>query len=394
MKILLVNTVAQGGSIPSYMRAIADKAVELGHTVAVAKGRRGDMSGVMNISIGTRFDTVIHGIATRLFDRHGLSGRRTTLAFIREIEAFAPDIIHLHNIHGYYLHYPALFSWLATCGIPVLWSLHDSWAYTGHCASPAKKDICLKWQTHCEYCPLLSNYPASFVDRSSQNFDDKQRSFTSVPTLRLLPVSDWLSDQLSKSFLNHIPRTTVRLDIDTNLFQPSAEPMPNRVLGVANIWTDLKGLDFFRHLRQELPSDIEIRLVGTIRGELPQGIHATGPIASRTALIEEYSRATVLVNPTRADTLPLTNREALSCGTPVISRDIGGTFEGIATDNPAMKGARTDDGLLRLIKDFLNTTSPGELRNRCRETALALYGSSPGLKKLFGIYADVTDADS
>ena len=269
MKILLVNTVAQGGSIPSYMRAIADKAAEFGHTVAVAKGRRGDMTGVMNISIGSRFDAVIHGIATRLFDRHGLSGRRATFAFIREIEAFAPDIIHLHNIHGYYLHYPTLFSWLATCGIPVLWSLHDSWAYTGHCASPAKKDICLKWQTHCEYCPLLSNYPVSFIDRSSQNFDDKQRSFTSVPTLRLLPVSDWLSDQLSKSFLNHIPRTTVRLDIDTNLFQPSAEPMPNRVLGVANIWTDLKGLDFFRHLRQELPSDIEIRLVGTIGGDFP-----------------------------------------------------------------------------------------------------------------------------
>lgn len=394
MKILLVNTVALGGSIPSYMRAIADEAMKHGHTVAVAKGRRGNMPGVKNISIGSPINTAIHGLATRLLDRHGLVGRHATLAFIKEVEEFAPDIIHLHNIHGYYLHYPTLFSWLTTCGKPVLWSLHDSWAYTGHCASPAKKDVCLKWQTHCEHCPLLSNYPASFFDRSSQNFDDKRRYFTSVPSLCLLPVSDWLGEQLSKSFLADIPRITVRLDIDTDLFRPVAEPMPNRVLGVANIWTDLKGLDFFRHLRQELPSDIEIRLVGTIRGELPQGIHATGPIASRTALMEEYSRATVLVNPTRADTLPLTNREALSCGTPVISRDIGGTFEGIATDNPAMKGARTDDGLLRLIKDFLNTTSPGELRNRCRETALALYGSSPGLKKLFGIYADVTDADS
>lgn len=394
MKILLVNTVAVGGSIPSYMRAIADEALKQGHTVAVAKGRRGNMAGVKNISIGSPINTAIHGLATRLLDRHGLVGRRATLAFIKEAEAFAPDIIHLHNIHGYYLHYPTLFSWLATCGKPVLWSLHDSWAYTGHCASPAKMDVCLKWQTHCERCPLLSNYPASFFDRSSQNFDDKRRYFTSVPTLRLLPVSDWLGEQLSKSFLTDIPRHTVRLDIDTDLFRPVAEPLPNRVLGVANIWTDLKGLDFFRRLRQELPPDVEIRLVGTIRGSVPTGIQAIGPISSKGALTEEYSQATVLVNPTRADTLPLTNREAISCGTPVISRDIGGIFEGISPDNPAMRGARTDDELSHMIANFLSTTLPGELRTQCRETAFALYGSSPGMRKLFDIYSAVTNVNS
>lgn len=199
MKILLVNTVAQGGSIPSYMRAIVDEATKRGHIVAVAKGRRGNMTGVKNICIGNRIDTAIHGLATRLFDRHGLAGRRATLAFIKEIETFAPDIIHLHNIHGYYLHYPTLFSWLATCDIPVLWSLHDSWTYTGHCASHAHNTICTKWQTHCDNCPLLRNYPAAFLDRSSHNFDEKRKYFTSVPTLHLLPVSEWLSRQLSQS---------------------------------------------------------------------------------------------------------------------------------------------------------------------------------------------------
>lgn len=386
MKILLVNTVAQGGSIPSYMRAIADKAAELGHTVAVAKGRRGDMTGVMNISIGTRFDTVIHGIATRLFDRHGLSGRRATLAFIREIEAFAPDIIHLHNIHGYYLHYPTLFSWLATCGIPVLWSLHDSWAYTGHCASPVGSTVCTKWQTHCSACPCLKNYPASFYDRSARNFDDKRRWFTSVPTLRLLPVSDWLSSQLAQSFLSGVPRTTVKLDIDTSLYRPVAPPKAGRVLGVANMWNGLKGLDFFRLLRQQLPSGIEIRLIGNIRQRLPHGITSIGPVYSKEELIKEYSEATVFVNPTRADSLCLTNREALSCGTPVISRDIFGTFEDIAPGSPVMLGARTDSGLAPLVTDFLKTTAPGELRAQCRDTALALYGSSPGMRKLFSVY--------
>lgn len=394
MKILLVNTVAVGGSIPSYMRAIVDQATKLGHIVAVAKGRRGNMTGVKNICIGNRFDTAIHGLATRLFDRHGLAGRRATLAFIKEIEAFAPDIIHLHNIHGYYLHYPTLFSWLATCGIPVLWSLHDSWAYTGHCACSAFKSVCDKWQTHCGKCPLLRQYPASFFDRSSANFDDKQRCFTSVPNLRLLPVSDWLSAQLSKSFLADIPRTTIRLDIDTTTYRPVCQPVANRVLGVANMWNDMKGLDFFRKLRNKLPGEIEIRLIGNIRGRVPEGINSIGPISSKERLIKEYSEATLFVNPTRADSLNLANREAIACGTPVISRDIFGTFEGIETENPAMRGARTDDELSYLITDFFKKTTPGELRTQCRETALALYGSSPGMRKLFDIYSAVTNVNS
>ena len=391
MKLLQVNTVALGGSIPSYMAAIHREALRRGWTSVMAKGRRADPDGVGCIQIGSPVDTAVHGMATRIFDRHGLHGRRATERFIGRVEEYDPDIIHLHNIHGYYLHYPTLFRWLRDSGRPVVWSMHDCWAFTGHCAYYRNVGVdCTKWRTHCSACPLTSTYPKAMFDRSRRNFDDKVSAFTSVPQLRILPVSRWLDGELAQSALSVVPRTVVSLDVDIDTFSPCAPKSPARVLGVTNVWTPLKGLDFFYRLREQLDPSVEIRLVGMLKGRVPDGITYAGRTDSRRALAREYSAATILVNPTHADTFPQNNREALACGTPVVSRDIFGAVEGLCGPGSPVFAAMSDDGLLAHVRRCLAAYSdPAAMQDAsaaARRVAESLYGGTPNMMRLFDVY--------
>lgn len=387
MKLLLVNTVATGGSIPAYMRTIAREALSRGYDVTMAYGRGLPMPGVRNIRIGNALDHAAHGIATRLFDRHGLASRASTRRFTAEAERLQPDIIHLHNIHGYYLHYPTLFAWLKKYGRPVLWSMHDCWAFTGHCAFfDSRECSCLRWHTGCGECPQLRQYPASLgADRSAVNFKDKNLTFNQIPPLlRILPVSDWLSERLADSCLAGIARTTVKIDLDTDIFRPSGTPRTPRVLGVANVWDARKGLDFFARLRQELPDSVEIRLAGRIPGKVPKGIKSLGNIADRRELAREYSEATVTVSASYAENYPQTIREALACGCAVSARDTGGTLEGlIGTGLPVWSGT-DDDSLVKAVKSAL--AAPAHNRWECASR----FAGTPNLDILFGLYTELS----
>lgn len=388
MKLLLVNTIAAGGSIPTYIHAIASEAHRRGYDVAIAAGRESSLEGFKNIHIGNKLDSCLHGIGSRLFDRHGLYSKRATERFIADIERFCPDIIHLHNIHGYYLHYPTLFEWLRQSGIPTLWSLHDSWAYTGHCAFSIEGDPCDRWTTHCHHCPKLRSYPRAFCDNSHENYDLKRQFFTSVPNLHLLPVSEWLSAEISRSFLADLPRSVIKIDVDLSTFHPCAQAKPQRILGVANVWTDLKGLKFFRSLRSTLPDDIEIRLIGTIRGKKPDGITVVGPISDPTLLAREYSQATIYVNPSTAESYSMTNREALACGTPIITLNSGGSTEDL--DSPAVTICADRHACIEAVHSRITELRDSAIRSQlgmlAKAVADSLYANKTNLSSLFSIY--------
>lgn len=387
MKLLEVNTVAVGGSIPGYMRAIVDEAQRRGWQVAVAKGRRADMPGVDNIQIGTRLNTAVHGLATRLFDAHGLVGRAPTLRFIAAAERFDPDVIHLHNIHGYYLHFPTLMQWLAGAGKPVFWSLHDFWPLTGHCPKPyTAAGPCTRWHDGCHDCPLRDQYPASsLLDRSALHYALKEYLFTSVPNLTLLPVSQWLADQLEYSYLRDIPRLVASIDIDTDVFRPMGVPSVPRVLGVAAKWAPVKGLDFFVRLRAELSDDVEIRLLGAVPRGLPKGIDAPGPVNSPQALAREYSAATVMLSASLCETYGVAVREALACGCPVVCRDGDAITEGLGGAGDALVSASTDEELVSAVRAALRADA--SVRTAARTAAEALYAGKPGLARIMTVLA-------
>lgn len=393
MKLLLVNTVASGGSIGAYLTRISRRAIDLGHEVAIASGSAApEVEGVSHIAIGGKGDKIVSGIATRIVDRHGLTGAASTKTFIEQAQAFAPDIIHLHNIHGYYIQYQVLFEWLARAAIPVVWSLHDCWALTGHCAFFDRAD-CDHWQDGCRECPLPDEYPATmFRSSSASNFRVKREAFTSVPKLTLLPVSDWLRKSvLPHSFLKDLPAKTVKLDLDLDTFKPVPIPAegPPTVFGAANPWNPNKDLPFFTALRKALPPHVRIRIAGHLRGQkLPPGIEYAGIITDVGQMVREYSSASVFVNPTLADNYPQTNREAIACGTPVVSRAIGGAVEDLIDGTGSVKAGSTDRDLIALVRKTLDTPLP-PLRLAARDLAVRLYAGTPWLHRLFQLYSSL-----
>lgn len=340
-KLIQINTVNNSGSTGRIAEEICQTAIDEGSSCYIAYGRNERPSASKLIRIGNDMDVKLHGLQTRIFDRHGLGSRKATSDFIQQIEKIKPDIIHLHNIHGYYINIEILFHYLKKINIPVVWTFHDCWPITGHCTHFMFVE-CDKWKTQCYKCPQKTRYPASyFIDRSKKNYILKKELFNSLSNLTLVPVSQWLSDILKESFLQKYPIKVINNGINTEVFKPSINTdfrfkygfeKKFILLGVASIWDERKGLKDFIELSKLLNSDYQIVLVGLTKKQieqLPENILGIERTESVEALAEIYASSDVFINPTYEDNFPTTNLESLACGTPVITYNTGGSPEAI-----------------------------------------------------------------
>ncbi len=339
MKVLQINSVAGRGSTGRIVYDLA-KAIEAnGGQCLVGYGRGTAPSDLKAVRIGNDFDVYWHVVMTRLFDAHGFASKRATKSFLREVEKFEPDVIHLHNIHGYYINIKLLFDWLRESNKRVIWTLHDCWAFTGHCAYFTYA-MCEKWRTACEGCPQKSKYPKSiFLDGSKRNYLKKKEIFTSLEKLTIVTPSQWLADIVKQSFLAKYEVKVIRNGIDTNIFYPRDRMIFRKkygledkfiILGVANVWDERKGLKYFLALSRIVDSDTVIVLVGLNKKQLrnlPKNIIGITRTNNVDELAEIYSAADVFFNPTLEDNFPTVNLEAQACGTPVVAFDSGGTRE-------------------------------------------------------------------
>lgn len=388
-KLLQINTTSNWGSTGKIAEGIGDYAKKNGWESWIAYGRgKCNVSTSSLIRIGDDWSTRFHGLQTRIYDNHGLASSSVTKKFIETINKIRPDIIHLHNIHGYFLNYKILFSFLKEWGGPVVWTLHDCWPYTGHCAY---YDFvkCDKWKSFCNHCPQLKSYPASYLlDRSYKNYNDKLRSFTECKNLTIVPVSNWLSEELKSSFLSRYPQKIIHNGIDIKLFTP---PMLHKdekhVLGVASIWEHRKGLSEFLKLRELLPEDYKITLVGLNNNQIkkiPAGIHGINRTENVEQLIRYYSKATVFVNPTLEDNFPTTNLEALACGTPVVTYATGGSPESIDDKTGIVVPYKATNRLVEAITTICNKKVAFSSFD-CRKRAETLYDKD----RVFQTYIDL-----
>lgn len=205
MKLLLLNASANTGSTGRIAEEIGRLAKLSGYEVWMGYGRQSVNSELNGIQIGTDVDFKIHALESRLFDNHGFSSRKTTQQFISEIEKIKPDIINIHNLHGYYIHVGILFEYLKRVQIPVVWTFHDCWPFTGHCAY-FERVGCDRWKTECFDCPNRKGYPATLiVDMSTKNFRKKKEIFNGMSNLVIVTPSQWLADQVVNSFLSAYP---------------------------------------------------------------------------------------------------------------------------------------------------------------------------------------------
>ncbi len=413
-RIVQINSTANWGSTGHIAESIGKMAIADGWESTIAYGRYRNESDSNLIRIGSDLDITLHGLSSRLFDSHGLGSRNATKKFVAELERLQPDVIHLHNIHGYFLNYPLLFDFLKRWGGPVVWTLHDCWSFTGHCAH-FEAIGCERWTEGCHACPQEKEYPSSlFADRSTKNFRDKRESFLGCPNLTLVPVSDWLGRMVKASFLKDYPLTVIKNGIDLSVFKPSntivkplgsnVTPNPDdttpagdnngrkQLLGVASAWTPHKGLEEFVKLRRKLPDEYDITLVGLTTKQiekLPGGIKGIARTESVEELVDLYSRSDLLVNPTFEDTFPTVNLEALACGTPVLTYRTGGSPEAI----DELTGRIVDKGDIdALAETAIRLCTVERLAGAyCRARAERLFDSRRTFREYLELYRRVAE---
>lgn len=364
MRYLFINSVAGFGSTGRIVVQQCRQLMSEGHECMIAYSREAkNCDGIPLYRIGNSLDIRLHALHARITDSSGFHSGRATAALIQKIKEYAPDVIWLHNLHGYYLDVEPLFSYLKTCGKEIHWTLHDCWAFTGHCAYFDYVN-CTKWKSQCFNCPQKGSYPASlFMDGSRENFRRKKRAFTNIPNLSIRVPSLWLKQRVQESFLGEYPVEVVPNEVDRAVFKPTHGDLREHyhlegkkiILGVANVWEPRKGLQTFVELSEFLDETYQIVLIGLTDKQiqsLPERILGLPRTASAIELAEAYTASDIYVCPSVEETFGMTVLEAACCGTPVIvyrgtaCEEVAQQFGGVAVEVGA-------ESIAEAIKSYL-----------------------------------------
>lgn len=404
-KLLHINPVLRTStSTGRIIQEIGAVAIAAGwdNYIAYSKGRDGiKPSQSKLIPVGSKLSVAWHGVLTRFFDMHGLGSRIATRRFVREVEKISPDVIHIHNIHGYFLNYKILFEYLSKKDIPVVWTVHDCWLYTGHCYHYASVG-CDKWKTQCENCPQKRAFPTSvFLDRSKQNFIDKKKAFNSLPDLTVVTVSEWMKKEMSHSFLKDCNFQVIHNGIDLNVFdvQPDDKAVREKyglgdrkiILGLASIWSKEKGWDDFVEMSRMLNDDEVIVMVGVNDEQLkklPANIVGIRRTENVRQLAELYSAATAFVNPTWQDNYPTVNLEAIACGTPVVTYRTGGSIEAVTEKTGYVVEQGDVKGLLAAVREIAKNGKE-KYTAECRAHALENFSKEERYADYLKLYESI-----
>lgn len=396
MNLLQINTVGNIGSTGRIAEQIGLEAMRNGWESYIACARSAQSKSEI-IRIGSKWHIYPNVLWTRIFDSDSPLAKISTLKLTNDIKKLSPDIIHLHNIHGYYLHTPTLLEFLGGYNKPVVWTLHDCWPFTGHCAY---FDFCgcEKWKTLCSNCPQKNKYPASWVfDSSSKNHIEKTAIISKIKNLTFVPVSKWIESIALESKVKFKNIQTIRNGIDIGVFQPSqklAANSINNVLFAANKWEPRKGLNFIPKIAERLGSDYKLTVIGVDRQQ-KKYLEGKGIIAQkRTNNIKQlrdiYSQASVFANPTLEETLSLVNMEAIACGTPVVTFASGGTPETVPNEKVGAVVKRGDiDAMVSQIKKF-SALDKSEISKICRQTAIDNFDAKTAFKKYIDLYESLS----
>lgn len=380
-KLVQINTVCNT-STGKLMGSIQRKAEATGYETLSIVGRRKVFKDVPCEKIGNPVSFWIHVVINTAFDRQGYGSYFVTRKIVERLRREKPDIIHLHNLHGYYLNLPLLFNYLVKeYEGKLYWTFHDCWPITGHCAHFSAIG-CNKWKDGCNKCPNKMVYPVSlFFDASAQNYENKRRMFCSLKNLTIITPSEWMAGWVRKSYLGHFPIKVIHNGIDLNIFsytEPEKEIVDRYkintgkkiILGVAGIWSKYKGLDDFISLAKILPAEYQIVLVGLskiqIHGLLDNmiGIEKTENVKE---LVMIYSLAHIFVNPSLEESFSLVTVEAIACGTPVITLDTSAVKELVCEENGIVLNKHEPEDYIHAIKRLEQRKLS---REGIRETAL------------------------
>ena len=398
-RLLLINVALNWGSTGKIVEGIGKLALSNGWEVYVAHGARyRNASELKAIQVTSKYGEMLHYVESTLFDAQGLGSRCATKRFLKKLDEIKPDLVHIHNIHGCYINYPRLFTYLKERNIPVVWTLHDCWAMTGHCTHFMRTD-CQKWKTMCHHCPQKKTFPATYLfDCSKRNYTLKKNLFSSMPVMNITTVSSWLKGIAETSYLNKYPVTVVPNGIKSEVFTPAASDIKEQyglqgkklLLAVAIGLDERKGLYDYIKLAERLPEQYKLMLVGLTEEEqkaLPKTIIGVKRTNGTKELAAYYSAANVLLSLSYEETFGLTIVEAMACGTPAIVYNNTAQPELITPETGRVVPTGDIDALERAISDVCGKDK-ASYTEACRNRAVQ-YDEALSYQKYLDIYQTV-----
>lgn len=400
-KLLQISIEVNSGSVGRIAEQIGQRVLESGWTSYITYARNNNPSKSQVIKIGNNIDIYRHGIETRILDNHCFSSASATRNLVGTIQRIKPDIIHLHHLHGYFINIEVLFDYLEKCEIPVVWTFHDCWSFTGHCAH---FDFvgCEKWKTECYNCEQKKEYPASLIfDRSKQNFIDKKRIFNSVKNMTIVSVSKWLSEKVNESFLKNYDSRIIYNGVDLERFYPKNSRKKidelygtkNKflLLGVATTWDNRKRLQDFIELSNFLDTTFVIILIGLNKVQLknlPKNIIGIERTESQDELCEFYSASDLFLNLSVEETFGLTTAEALACGVPSVVYNATACPELVSEDTGFVVEKQNISELINVI-NIAQKKGKQSYTNACRERAISLFDKQERFLEYLNLYNEI-----
>lgn len=396
MKVMLVNSVYGIGSTGKIVKDLHNQINSNGDQAVICygRGKRVDDLNVKKICSKSSFYS--HACLSRLTGLSGLFSNRATKTLIEEIESFSPDIIHLHNLHGYYMNYYSFVDYIKKTDIPIVWTLHDELMYTGNCSYAFS---CEKWKIGCKNCPQKREYPKSlFLDTSGFLYKKKKQMFSNFDNCTYVTPSKWLADRVKGSIIHSSKIRVIQNGIDTEkTFKPSFDhklyesinPEHRKIVLTVtdDVFNERKGLKYYIELASENQELLFVVVGGIIKDCKCNNIVFVELIHSQEELAKYYSIADAFVITSLCDNFPTVCLEALACGTPVVGFNTGGTPETAPNDDI---GSFCEFGNVEKLsfelKKVINNKVMGD---RAREYATSHYSYKTMLNEYSKLYKEL-----
>lgn len=354
MKVLLINAVYGQGSTGIIVQDIESMCEQSGIECYIASPDPKVRKAKRGYVIGNTLDHKLHAALSRIHGKQAYFSRLPTMHFLKWMDDIKPDIVHLHNLHSNYINLNMLLEYIAEKDIRTIITLHDCWFYTGGCFHYASAS-CYGWLEKCSICPKGKKDPkALFSKRTAQILEDRKNKLLDIPNLIITGVSDWISNEAKKTFLNKRKIITIHNGVDISVFKPMPSDMRKKfkledkyvILGPASKWLQPINKDVLSQFSKLMQPDEVLFLFGAYQKSdiLPSNVITYGIIKNRVELAELYTMANVFANATREDSLSLINLEAQACGTPVATFNATGPKETVDEYNSlsAMVGNAVD----------------------------------------------------
>jgi glycosyltransferase involved in cell wall biosynthesis len=311
------------------------------------------------------------------------------------------DILNFHNLHNGYFNYLAIPS--LTESKPAIFTLHDMWSFTGHCAYSYD---CDRWKIGCGKCPYPDTYPT--VQRDNTRLEWKLKNWVySRSKITIVAPSHWLTEQAKQSMLNRFPIHHIPYGIDTEAYQPIDSEQSRSVLGIPigkkvlmfganNLKDPRKGGNLLLKALSSLPDSLKAETVLLILGNDGDAIaQAVGIQTLNLGFVSgdrlkaiAYSAADVFILPSCADNLPLVLQESMACGTPMVSFKVGGVPDLVRPGVTGYLAQPEDakdfcDGIVQLLED---EALRERMSQQCRAIALEEYSLEQQARAYIELY--------